>query len=76
MIKPKFNVGDEVYNRVSAKGTYEPSICYPFTSLTVSEVKQSGSGFVYICGYDGYRFREEELISKSAYMLCTVAIDD
>ena len=67
MKKPKFEIGQTVYNKVSRRGSFEPSMCQPFTQLTISEVKNSGKSYTYVCGYNGYTFDESELMSVDEY---------
>lgn len=64
MNKPKFNIGDTVFNTVSRKGSYEPSICDVMSKLKVDKVEKSGNTFKYTCDMDGYIFTEDELASK------------
>lgn len=67
-LKPKFQVGDYVSNKVSKKGSYEPSICNPYTRLEINAIRKSGNTFVYTCGFDGYEFTEDELLSPNEYV--------
>lgn len=67
MDKPKFDIGQTVYNKVSRRGSFEPSTCQPFERLVISEVKTSGNAYTYVCGYDGYVFDESELMSVNEY---------
>ena len=64
---PRFNIGDVVYNKVEKRGSYGPSICDEHTRLTVDKVERSNGTFVYTCGYEGYRFYEDELMSRDEY---------
>lgn len=64
MSKPRFNIGDTVYNKVARKGSYEPSICAKMSKLTVDKVAKCGDSFKYTCDYDGYEFMEDELMDK------------
>lgn len=65
--KPKFNIGDTVYNTVERRGSYEPSVCHPHERMKVEEVSRHGNTFEYTCGYDGYVFKESELMSPQEY---------
>lgn len=65
--KPKFCIGDIVYNKIPKQGSYEPSTCKPFEQLTVDKVEKHGNTFQYTCGYDGYTFTENELMSPCEY---------
>lgn len=66
--KPKFSIGDIVYNKVSRRGSYEPSICQPYQRLTIQKVAASNETFQYTCDYDGYLFAESELLSIDEYI--------
>ena len=68
MNKPKFNIGDVVFNKVHRRGSYEPSVCEPNTKLIINEISKSSNGYIYTCGYDGYEFKEEELMSKNEFV--------
>lgn len=64
----KFDIGDVVYNKVERWGSYEPSVCHPYTRLKIDEVKRRANGdFEYICTIDGYTFKENELMSEKKY---------
>lgn len=66
--KPRFNIGDTVYNKVSRRGSYEPNVARPGTKLIVEKVGRKGDTFQYTCDeYDGYEFTEDELMSKKEY---------
>lgn len=66
--KPKFQIGDTVYNTVPKKGSYEPSTCNVWTKLTIDAIKKCPDGeFEYTCEYDGYVFTEHELLSHQEY---------
>lgn len=67
MNKPKFEIGQVVYNTVSRRGSYEPSMCKPYTKLTINGVEKHGDTFEYTCGFDGYCFTEDELMSAKEY---------
>lgn len=64
MSKPRFNIGDTVYNKVARKGSYEPSICDKMSKLTVDKVAKCWDSFKYTCDSDGYEFMEDELIDR------------
>lgn len=64
---PRFNIGDVVYNKVEKRGSYGPSICDEHTRLTVDKVERSNGSFAYTCGYEGYRFYEDELMTRDEY---------
>lgn len=64
---PKYSLGQTVVNLVSKRGSYEPSTCDKYEKMTVDKVEVSGSTYVYTCGYDGYRFSEDELMSLGEY---------
>jgi len=65
--KPKFKIGQTVYNTVSCIGSYEPSRCGKYEKLKISKIEQQGDTFVYTCDYDGYKFKENELITRAEY---------
>ena len=65
--KPKFQIGDTVYNTVEKRGSYGPSVCRPFERLAVEEIRRDGAGFSYAAGFDGYCFKESELLSPDEY---------
>lgn len=62
MMKPKFQIGDIVYNKVERRGSYETSICPKGSCLKVEQISRKGNVFVYTCGYE---FEEKELASRS-----------
>ena len=62
--RPKFSVGQTVFNKVTRRGSYEPSICSQFEKMKVNEIRKAGDTFEYVCGYDGYVFEESELMSR------------
>lgn len=66
--KPKFNIGDIVYNKVERRGSYEPSIAKRFEKHEVEKICREDSSFIYVCGFDGYEFAEDELMSKKEYI--------
>lgn len=71
--KPKFQIGDVVYNNVERRGSYEPTICSKHTRLEIDKVERNnGGGFTYTCGYDGYKFTETELLSISEFVSLTM----
>lgn len=63
----KYSLGQTVVNLVSKRGSYEPSVCDKYEKMTVDKVEVSGSIYVYTCGYDGYQFSEDELMSLEEY---------
>lgn len=63
----KFNIGDSVITKVSKRGSYEPSFCQVNEKMTVEGIKRVGSVIHYICGYDGYDFTEDEIMSIEKY---------
>lgn len=66
--KAKFDIGDVVYNKVERMGSYEPSLCRPYSRLEIDEIKKRPNGtFEYVCTIDGYTFKENELMSKEEY---------
>ena len=65
--KNKFNIGDKVVNKVRKRGSYEPSILNPYNVVIVEAVQKQGDAYLYICGYDGYQFLENELMSVKEY---------
>ena len=65
--RQKFSIGDIVYNKVSTRGSYEPSMCDPNTRLKIEGVQKRGDTFLYTCDYDGYIFKEDELMSVQEY---------
>lgn len=67
-MRPKFNIGDIVYNKVERRGSYEPSVARLYEKMEVDGVRRSNSSFIYICGFDGYEFKEDELMSKEEYI--------
>lgn len=67
MTKPKFNIGDTVYNKVEKKGSFEPSTCNKYTKLTINSISTNNHATTYTCGYDGYMFKESELMSPDEY---------
>ena len=66
--QPKFKIGDIVFSKVQKRGTYGPSLCLTNMKLRVDEIEQSENGCIYACGYEGWQFSEDELISKNEYM--------
>lgn len=60
---PKFSIGQEVVNTVSKRGIYEPSVCTKYERMIIDKVEVFGETYQYTCGYDGYQFLENELIS-------------
>lgn len=67
MVKPRFNVGDIVYNKVPKDGSYEPDTCNKHEKFTIDKVESFGNTFMYTCGYNGYIFEENELMSPKEY---------
>lgn len=67
MSTPKFSIGQEVINLVSRRGSYEPSVCCRYEHMTVDKVEVSGNTYQYTCGYDGYQFLEDELVSVEEF---------
>ena len=65
--KPKFQLGQIVYNKTQKKGSYEPSICRPYTQLQITKMEIYGDTIKYTCGYNGYEFWEDELLSVKEY---------
>lgn len=65
--KPRFSIGDYVYNKVARRGSYEPSICNKYSEICIESVRKCGDTFFYICGYNGYKFKEDELMSEEEY---------
>lgn len=63
----KFNIGDSVITKVSKRGSYEPSFCRVNEKMTVDGIEKHGSVIHYICGFDGYDFTEDELMSVDEY---------
>lgn len=74
--KPKFNIGDIVYNKVSVRGSYEPSICNKHEKLTVDKVERCGDTFQYTCGFNGYTFKENELMTPAEYAQIILTTDN
>lgn len=66
--KNKFNIGDKVVNKVCMRGSYEPSILNPWNVIVVESIKKQGDKYLYICGFDGYEFLEDELMSVKEYI--------
>lgn len=66
--KNKFNIGDKVVNKVYKRGSYEPSILNPWNVIVVESIKKQGDKYFYICGFDGYKFLEDELMSVKEYV--------
>lgn len=66
--KNKFNIGDKVVNKVYKRGSYEPSILNPWNVIVVESIKKQGDTYLYICGFDGYEFLEDELMSVKEYV--------
>lgn len=64
---PKYSLGQTVVNLVSKRGSYEPSVCNKYEKMTIDKVEVSGSTYMYTCGYDGYQFSEDELMSLGEY---------
>lgn len=64
-IKPKFEVAQIVYNKVSRDGKF---ICEPYTSIEVNKIERFGNTFEYICCNNKYCFMEDELISVDEYL--------
>lgn len=65
--KNKFNIGDKVVNKVYKRGSYEPSTLNPWNVVIVEAFEQQGDTYLYTCGYDGYQFLENELMSVQEY---------
>ena len=65
--KARFQIGDKVVNKVSKRGSYEPSILSPFSIIEVEKVEKMNDDFLYTCEYDGYKFSENELFSLQEY---------
>lgn len=71
MRKSKFNIGDIVFAKVARRGSSEPSVCSVGEKLTVEGIRRRNNGngyeYEYTCGYDGYKFSEDELMSLKEY---------
>lgn len=63
----KFNIGDIVYAMARKRGNYEPSYCHIGEKMEVISVAKRGDMYIYICGYDGYEFKENEIMSAKEY---------
>ena len=74
--KPRFSIGDIVYNKVERRGSYEPSVARPYEKMEVDGVRRSNSSFIYTCGFDGYEFKEDELMSKEEYIEYIDSVSD
>lgn len=66
-VKPKFEIGQDVYCTVAKRGSYEPSVCDAYTRHNVTSIESTIDGFIYVCGINGYRFKESELMSVGEY---------
>lgn len=66
-MKPKFGIGQDVYCTVAKRGSYEPSVCDAYTRHNITSIESTADGFIYVCGINGYRFTESELISVGEY---------
>lgn len=51
----------------SCWGSYEPSVCAAFSRLKIDSIESTSDGIVYVCGMNGYRFKESELMSVDEY---------
>lgn len=65
--QPKYQLGQTVVNLVSTRGSYEPSICNKYEKMTIDKMEIHGNTYMYTCGYDGYQFLEDELMSLGEY---------
>lgn len=63
----KFSIGQSVYNKVEKRGSYEPSVCVAFSRLKIDSIESTSDGTVYVCGMNGYHFKESELMSVDEY---------
>lgn len=68
MKKPKFNIGDKVYSKVTVRGSYEPSVLNSGEVTYIDGIRRWGSSYMYTCGYDGYEIEESNLMSKEEYI--------
>lgn len=66
--QPRFNIGDTVYTKVSVRGSFEPSFCHVGEKMEVLKVENYGDGYIYTCSYDGYRLKEDQLMTKEEYI--------
>lgn len=64
METPKFSIGQTVYNTVSQKGSYGPSVALRYTKLKIDGIETVGDDFIYTCGYEGWKFKENELVKE------------
>lgn len=67
MKTPKFQIGQTVYNTISKRGSYGPGIADPFTKMEIESVKRVADDFLYTCGFEGWEFKESELLSPEEY---------
>lgn len=68
MDKPKYQIGDKVVNIVEKRGSGGPSTCVLHTILQINGVRLlDDNTYQYECGYDGYLFQENELVSLIEY---------
>lgn len=65
--QPKFRIGEIVYNKVSTRGSYGPSFCNPHERMTIDKIERCDNSFQYTCGYNGYKFMEDQLMSRKEY---------
>ena len=49
------------------RGSYEPSVCVAFSRLKIDSIENTSDGTVYVCGINGYSFKESELMSVDEY---------
>lgn len=66
-MKPKFEIGQDVYCIVAKRGSYEPSVCDAYTRHNITSIESIANGFIYVCGINWYRFSESELMSVGEY---------
>ena len=66
-MKPKFEIGQDVYCTVAKRGSYEPSVCDAYTRHNITSIESTANGFIYVCGINGYYFSESELMSVGEY---------
>lgn len=63
----KFSIGENVITKVTRRGSYEPSILPINSKVSIQKIEKVGDSFEYTCGYDGYHFKEDELMSIDEY---------
>lgn len=66
-MNPKFHIGQTVYNTVSKRGSYGPNMLNIHNQLTIDKIEITNNKILYTCGYEGWQFTEDELISSTEY---------